>query len=164
MGLTSALPSPFFTKNPWSYSSRFGVTATRGIHPVGREVLGGFPQPLLVIRRGHDLEVLRQFQPPLAQLSVWRLHDQKKAVEAPLQAAANDDLALPSRAIAGKGAPDRFVPAAVAAQRLERRGYVEQLPGDAQMLRQEPPARNALARGIAFGKQQSVHPAGTDCP
>ena len=85
MGLMSAAPSPFFTKNPWSYSSRFGRADHRVVQPIGVEVLHRLADALLVVGGRDDLQVLPNRQARLMTSPVGRLHDQLEEIDARLR-------------------------------------------------------------------------------
>ena len=120
------------------------------------EVLDVLAHALLEVGGSDDLQVLAQRQPRFALRAVGRLHDELEEVDAALEAAGDDDLALPGVGVFGHDVADGVVALPVAAQRLQRRRDVMRLEGNAEMPRQQLAAARAVAAGIALWQQQAV--------
>jgi hypothetical protein len=78
-------------------------------------------------------------------------------IDAPFEATLDDDLVLPAVSVFGEYAANGLVTLRVAADAFERRGDVEDLMTDAEVLGQLPATRRAEARGIPLREHDAVH-------
>src|SRR5690606_26992111 len=86
-----------------------------------------------------------------------RDRDEPEAVDAPIDAAIDDDLEAPALAVLGQRAAHRGVAFGVATDRGERGRDVDRLHAHAEVFGEDARAYAAVVGRIAFGQDQREH-------
>ncbi len=128
---------------------------------VGVVVFHHLSHPLLEVRGGHDRLVGLQGEPCPPHLAVGQLdHQGENPVGGLAEEAGEHDLRFAARPVFGKHGTDRLVSPPVAAGRLEHRPHILHGRGDAEMVGQQLPQREAVVGGVVLGHENPKHPIG----
>src|SRR5262249_16147351 len=112
---------------------------------------------LLEVGGRDDLQVLLEPEALLVLRAAVILHDQPEMIDPAPGAAADGDLALPSRTILRKHALHGLIAPAVTADRLQTRSDILDCMVDCELLDDELAQRDARRRRIALGHQQAEY-------